>query len=337
MAVVVSSGACRGDGEDKDSTAARTSTTESGATTSPAPAGTGLTSKDLAPMPVPRTEVAGAVFDNDRLIVVGGLLPDGGASNRADVYSASRDAWAPGPPLPIGLHHAGAAAVGGRVYVAGGYTNAPGQQWRASARVFSLGPRDAAWREEKTMSPPRGALALAGTETQIVAIGGVVGDDVIRTTDILDLTRADAEWQSGPDLAEAREHLAAAAVGTKVFAIAGRVSGLDRNKATVEVLDTSNLNLGWSAAAELAKARGGTGAAAVGEQVCVTGGEESAGTIASVECLAAGGTRWTTIGSLRQPRHGLAVIGLGGRLHVIGGGPRPGLFVSGSHEAFTLS
>jgi hypothetical protein len=63
---------------------------------------------------------------------------------------------------------------------------------------------------------------------------------------------------------------------------------------------------------------------------CVAGGEEPAGTIESVECLVDGG--WRTVATLDTPRHGLAVVTVGGVLHVLGGGPEPGLTVSDAHE-----
>ncbi len=66
----------------------------------------------------------------------------------------------------------------------------------------------------------------------------------------------------------------------------------------------------------------------------MAGGEEPAGTIASVECLV--GDRWERVARLAVPRHGLAVAGLDGRLHVIGGGPQPGLFVSPAHEVVSV-
>lgn len=43
------------------------------------------------------------------------------------------------------------------------------------------------------------------------------------------------------------------------------------------------------------------------------------------------------VGSLRVPRHGLAVVALDGALHVIGGGPEPGLTVSDAHEVLRPS
>ncbi|HEY3238713.1 MAG TPA: hypothetical protein VGL92_04030, partial [Acidimicrobiia bacterium] len=72
-----------------------------------------------------------------------------------------------------------------------------------------------------------------------------------------------------------------------------------------------------------------------GDRPCVAGGEEPLGrTIAEVECLLDG--RWVVVARLEVPRHGVAVVANGNRLHVIGGGPKPGLFVSNTHEAFDL-
>jgi N-acetylneuraminic acid mutarotase len=53
-----------------------------------------------------------------------------------------------------------------------------------------------------------------------------------------------------------------------------------------------------------------------------------------VECL--DGDAWKVVAELEVPRHGVAVVADGHRLHVIGGGPQPGLFVSDVHEAFDL-
>src|SRR5688572_29777441 len=91
-----------------------------------------------APMPEARTEVAGAAaFEG--LVVAGGLLADGRASDRADAYDVDRRVWRPLPKLPTGLHHTGVAALGGRVYVAGGFTPGGEGQWVESASVWSLG------------------------------------------------------------------------------------------------------------------------------------------------------------------------------------------------------
>lgn len=298
-------------------------TTAPAVTASPAP----------AELPVPRTEVAAATLDG-RIVVAGGLTLDGAASDRADIYDPAANRWEPAPALPLGLHHAGMAALGDRVYVAGGYTNRAGQDWVAQSLVLSLGRGERAWREEPALAAgPRGGLALAAAGGRLVAVGGTdpAGRFLARTEV---LTPGQRSWTAGPDMTEPRDHLAAAGSGGRVFAIAGRLGGLDTNKATVESWDPG-AGGGWRAEPRLNDTRGGTSATEAGGRPCVAGGEEPAGTIASIECLSGG--RWSRVATLRTPRHGLGVAGVGDRLHVIAGGPEPGLFVSGAHEVFAIS
>jgi hypothetical protein len=39
---------------------------------------------------------------------------------------------------------------------------------------------------------------------------------------------------------------------------------------------------------------------------------------------------------LPTPRHGLGVVGLGGRVYAVAGGPTPGLAVSGANESIAV-
>ena len=278
----------------------------------------------LAELPVPRTEVAGAQW-RGQLAVAGGITRDGAASDLVHLYDAGAGAWRPAPALPLPLHHAGMAVLDDRLYVAGGYTNGPGQDWRVQARVLSLGPGDDRWREEPPLSAPRGAPGLAAAGGVLVVMGGEANGRPLATTELFDSARR--SWRPGPALARPREHLAAAAAGGRVYAIAGRTA-TGGNFKVVESLDPAGGP--WRAEPELLEARGGIDADEVAGRLCVAGGEEPAATIASVECLDGG--RWTTVSRLARPRHGLAVVALGDGLHVVAGGERPGLSVSGIHE-----
>lgn len=286
----------------------------------------------LAELPVPRTEVAGAVLAG-RLVVAGGLTADGGASDLVHLYDQAANRWEPGPRLPLGLHHSGMAALGERVYVAGGYTNGPGQAWASQARVLSLGAGEQAWREEPALAGgPRGGLAMAAAAGRLVALGGTDPQGrFLRRTEVF--TPGQRAWTAGPDMNQARDHLAAAGSGGRVYAVAGRLGSLESNLASVESWDPAG-SAGWRSEPNLNKTRGGTSAAEAGGKPCVAGGEEPAGTIPSVECLSGG--RWEQVATLATPRHGLAVVGRGQRLHVVSGGPQPGLFVSGAHEFFEI-
>lgn len=299
------------------------------ATTGPALTQERPPSQQRAPLPdPPRTEVSGTYW-NGRVVVVGGWPESGDPSPQVDFYDPGTDTWSPGPPLPVGVHHTAVAVLGDRVYVVGGFTNRPEEGWIAHDGVVSLGPGEDAWREEPSLPEPRGALAVASTGTHLVAVGGVGGTGDLRRTETLAL--GESKWRRGPDLRVKREHLAATAVGDRVYAIAGREFTLESNRASVESWAVGEE--AWRDEPLLRHPRGGIGAATPGV-ACVAGGEEPEGTIAPVECLVDG--RWAEVAELAVPRHGVAVVADGRRLHVIGGGPEPGLYFSDVHEVFDL-
>ena len=307
-------GACTGDTEE-----------DAGAPASPA-----VTTSALGELPVPRTEVSGATW-NGALVVLGGLTMDGKASNLVHVYDAGAARWDPAPSLPEPVHHAGAAVLDGRLYVAGGYTDGP-SGWIPVAAMRSLGPGENAWRDEPPLpGGPRGALGLAATDRFLVAAGGEANGTPLARTEVFDPTAR--AWREGPNLFRPREHLAAATLDGRAYIIAGR-TGSEGNFTIVESLDPER-DRGWREEPELRDSRGGIAAATVDGRLCVAGGEEAGGTIESIECLEA--DHWERVGSLERPRHGLAVMDLDGQLHVVSGGEEPGLTVSGAHEAFDVS
>jgi hypothetical protein len=306
-----------GCGQDKPETARQAATEEEG-----------LKPVRQAPLPAPpRTEVAGADFFFG-LAVLGGLTADGKPSAQADHYQWPRDEWRSLPPLPVALHHAGAGELGDRLYVVGGYAEGALAAWTPTAEVWSLGNEETAWRKEPPLSLPRGALAVASTPDALVAVGGVAGPDLVRT-EILELGAT--SWKRGPDLTTPREHLAATWFDGRVYAIAGRAGSLESNRDSVESWAPGET--AWRPEPKLNHARGGIGAATVKRALCVAGGEAPGDrTIAEVECLYRGA--WKVVGKLEVPRHGLAVVAPDAQLHVIGGGPKPGLHVSDAHEMF---
>ena len=284
---------------------------------------------EAAAVPEARTEVGAARLGLDALVVLGGFRADGSTTDRVDVYHLPSATWRDGPPLPAPLHHPGAASFGGRVYVAGGFT----RDGTESKAVWSLGVGEDSWRPEPPLETARGALGLAATDDRLVAFGGVGGGQVLASAEVL--VAGSDRWGPLPPMAQSREHTAAAAKDGRVYAIAGRVGSLESNLASVESIDPSAPTPEWRKEPDLGFSRGGTAAAALDGGVCVAGGEEPRGTIPSVECLLDGG--WRRVADLAEPRHGLGVVAGDGRsLHVLAGGPEPGLFVSTSHEVLTL-
>jgi hypothetical protein len=293
----------------------------------PRPSGPPRGVADEAPLPEPRTEVAGTAW-RDGVVVAGGLLRDGRTSAGVDRWTAGTG-WERLPDLPAPRHHAGLAVRAGRLLVVGGYDGAGAP----SADVWSLGDGDARWRPEAALPQPRAAAAVVAVDDRVVVAGGVLSDGAAGDPEVTSSTVAldDAGWTAGPALAAAREHLAGASAAGRVYAVAGRTGGLDTNLDVVESLGPGET--AWRRELPVPAPRGGTSAAGVGDLVCVAGGEDPDGTDGSVVCLDENG--WHEVARLSEPRHGLAVVALDGRLHVVAGGPRPGLTVSGRHEVVT--
>jgi N-acetylneuraminic acid mutarotase len=276
-------------------------------------------------LPVPRTEVAGAVVRGE-IYVVGGYLADGKSSRRVDVYSPEARRWRRERDLPVAVNHAMAAAYRGRLYVIGGY-GGNGRTLR-SGFVFANGR----WRALAPMPLPRAAAGAAVAGGRVYVVGGVRRPGVLaRVAFAFDLRRQ--RWSTVPGPTP-REHLAAASLGGKVYAVAGRLRGIDTNQTTVESLTPGARS--WSPVTPLPEARGGTGAAAVTGRLISVGGEAPTGTVASAFAYAHTSRRWERLPDLPTPRHGLAVVAVERRVFVIGGGPRPGLFVSGANESLNL-
>ena len=67
---------------------------------------------------------------------------------------------------------------------------------------------------------------------------------------------------------------------------------------------------------------------------CLAGGEGPGGTNAEVECV--DGDRVRALPPLNIPRHGLGAAVINDAIHVVLGGPNPGLFVSAAVETLDL-
>src|SRR2546422_10657717 len=85
-------------------------------------------------LPLPRTEVAGAVVRGE-IYVVGGYLANGQSSRRGDVYAPATRRWRRERDLPLAVNHAMAAADRGRLYVIGGVRGGGGGRRASTPRA----------------------------------------------------------------------------------------------------------------------------------------------------------------------------------------------------------
>jgi N-acetylneuraminic acid mutarotase len=273
-----------------------------------------------------------------KLYVMGGFsapnlgnVMDLAITNVVEEYDTVADRWRVMAPMPAKLHHAGAVAIGERLYVVGGFAKSLLSVWDPVASLYIYHPASDSWVEGPPMPTARGALAVAELEGRIVAVGGYSDSSNSDAVELYDPVRQ--TWEALPSLPTARDHLAVVVWNGQVYAIGGRLDrDYGRNLATVEVYDHRAAK--WAKTADLPTARSGITAAVIDDAIYVLGGESPAGTFAVNEAYHPRTGRWSTMAPMPTSRHGLGSAVVARELFVVAGGPKPGGSFSNVNEVF---
>jgi N-acetylneuraminic acid mutarotase len=276
-------------------------------------------------------EVAAAAHDG-RIWVAGGLRADGTASDAVFVFDPAAGSWSSGPKVPEAVHHSTLVSTPDGLVLVGGYV---GDAMNVVTNaVHRLDDGAAAWTDEVPLPDPRGAGGAAFDGTRIVYAGGVKPGGI--ASEVFALTPGAAKWETIGRLPTAREHLAVTTDGDgQTFVLGGRVGGLDRNLAIVDLVAGSG-DGAVRTIGELPTKRGGVGAfwwPSLG--ACLAGGESPGGTNSQVECMAADG-KVARLPDLGVARHGVGAAVVDGTVFVVLGGRQPGLATSDVTEALRL-
>ena len=281
-------------------------------------------------MPTPRTEITSAVLDGT-VFVAGGFPISGGHTDLVEAYDITADSWSQVRPLPVELDHAGAASVGGKIYVVGGYLNFG--QGIMSSGTYEYDPGADTWTARSPMPLARAAAATIELDGLIYVLGGVGPQPTVAL--VYDPS-ADSWLQLAPMSSE-REHLTAAAVGSVIYVAGGR-QNFGQNVATMEAYTPATNS--WQLLTPMPTARGGLASAAIAGRVHVVGGEDltpGGGTFSEHEVYDPQTNSWLKAAPLPTSRHGLTAQPFNNELFVIAGGPQPALSVSGAVEIFELA
>jgi len=252
-------------------------------------------------------------------------------SQTVEAYNPATNRWTTKASLPIGLHHAGAAALEGHVYIAGGFIKSGVSIWNPSKRLFRYSPKTNQWEERASLPTARGGLAVTVLQGKLYAISGYDGElnpDVVEVYDpLID------SWASVASLPTPRDHLTAVTVEDRMYAIGGRVKqDYHHNLGTVEVYDPV-LNQ-WESRPSMPTARSGITAGVRNEWIYVFGGESENGTFDANERYSPRLNRWEVMAPMPTARHGLGAAVVGEYVYVISGGPTPGGSYSNLNEIF---
>ena len=285
----------------------------------------------LTPLGSVRTENSVAALDG-LIYVVGGFKPSGAgteAETAVERYNPSTDTWTTVAALPAGVNHAGLAAVGGKLYLVGGYG---GATFTGTDVVRIYDPATDSWTTGASLPSARGALAVAVLDGKIHAIGGSTNNGSGLTThDVYD--PAGDTWSSLAAMPTARHHLAAATIDGRIYVAAGRTGGGLSNLTTLEIYNPPDDT--WLTGSPVPTARSGVAAAALDGEFYLFGGEGTGGTFDENERYNPTTQLWRTMAPMLTARHGMGAAVEGGTIYVVGGGPAVGLTFSGANERFT--
>ena len=118
----------------------------------------------------PREHVAAVAFEGE-LWVIGGRWGETGALASVEIFDPASGAWRAGPALNEARSGFGAAAVGGRIVVAGGEILGE-RPWRALASAEAYDPATAAWARLPELPAGIHGMPVAGHGGAAFVLGG---------------------------------------------------------------------------------------------------------------------------------------------------------------------
>jgi N-acetylneuraminic acid mutarotase len=262
------------------------------------------------------------------IYVIGGFTPNVTAT--VEAFDPENGSWRRVADFPATLHHANAAAIDGKLYVAGFYLGA--SFTNADGRVFEYDPEQDAWSERGVMpaGTERASACVAAFDGKIYLFGGARAGSVADAS-VYDV--ATNSWQELPPLLQAREHCVAGEIDGNLYIAAGRSNGIGGFEPSTWAFDP--ISATYAPRAFITTPRGGAAGAVAGGRLYVFGGEgnnaDPGGVFATVEAYDPVTDSWQALPAMLAPRHGLGAAALEDRIYLPGGAATQGFGAAGDH------
>ncbi len=266
--------------------------------------------------------------------VIAGFTP--AVTATVEAFNPATGSWRSVADLPVALHHANAAALNGKLYVAGFYVG--GSFNDAGGNVFEYDPALDEWSERALMAPgrERASSCVAAFDGKIYLFGGARGGTV---SDASFYDVAANAWRELPPLPEPREHCIAGEIAGTLYVAAGRSGGIGGFEPSTwafdPVLET------YTERAPIATPRGGVAGAVLGGKLYVFGGEgndaDPTGVFDEIEAFDPAANAWEALPAMLEPRHGLAAAELGGSIYLPGGATTQGFGAAAAHTVMVFA
>nr|XP_006824624.1 PREDICTED: kelch-like protein 12 [Saccoglossus kowalevskii] len=155
-----------------------------------------------------------------------------------------------------------------------------------------------------------------GSDERLVVVGGF-GTQQSPVANVEEFNPKKQMWRFLPNLTKKRRYVAVASLGDKLYIIGG-FDGMSRLN-TVEYLDYTMEDLGWSAIAPMNVRRGLAGVAVLGEMIYVAGGFDGIIRHRSLERYDPHIDQWNVLAEMETGREGAGLVPANGMLYCIGG------------------
>lgn len=266
----------------------------------------------MAPLPTARGRFATAYYGG-KIYTIGGDTVDG-VTDVVEEYDSSTNSWRARSSKPIPVNNVGAAVIGGRVHVPGGYT--------ATGEVITdleiYDPDRDSWGRGASLPVPLCAYAIVVLDQKLYLFGGWNGSRYLASTYEYDLLTD--TWLEKTPMPSARGFAAAGLIEGKIYVVGG-YDGREEF-AAVQKYDPAmddGTHDPWTVKSPMMMRRGGLGVAAIAGTLYAIGGGWH-GYLAYNERYDAVTDKWATIETpvFGQWRN-LGVVASDTRVYALGG------------------
>ncbi len=275
-----------------------------------------------AALPNPRGAAAYAVLDGS-IYQAGGFIQGWQPTTTFDRYDMAEDQWVTLAPLPKALHRAGLTALGGKLYLTGGF-DGPFFSEPRSTEAWVYDPPTDTWSPIAALPSPRAAHAAVALDDRLLLLAGD-GPNARQLWEYDPLTNS---WDTDKRtlLPEpARDNPGVALYDGQVFLFGGRWRETG-NYGMVDVYDVAADT--WERRGDMPAPRSTAIALVVGDVIHLMGGQEieRACTNGQHEVYDPLTDQWTSLAFLPSARHSFGAAFWGEKLVLVGGaagaGPR---------------
>ena len=243
------------------------------------------------------------------LAAIGGVLALSGCA------AGAPSAWQRGTDAAEGRTEVAAAAVGGRILVAGGFT----QDGRASAHVDLYDPVGGLWSRLPDIPIALHHAMAASDGRRAYVIGGYAARSSLTQASrrVFVIRPGDPAWSELPPLPVSRAAGGAGVIGGRLYVVGGTFGTTPRLARRSFVFDHRTRR--WTAFAGVPQPREHLGAAAAGDRIYVLGGRTEGTRFKRADAWDVSERRWVRLPDMPTARGGTSATAGGGRLVSIGG------------------